>query len=233
MKDEYFKKREIEIETEKKEELNLSGEYFKRREIEKEIAKRKELDPSAKVDDLVEQIPPKREKTGWFILLLSFSSLIPVIGVVFGIIPLILGLLFKNWYHRKNILLISLIGITFNIILLIYMYYSSIASAKDKSIQKLNRIVKALDSYSQNHNTLPESLTDLINLEILKKTDYYDSYILNINRGRGKDFNFYYQKIDQTSFYLLSKGKDLKPFTKDDLLPTIKSKNNKLLVKEK
>ena len=146
------------------------------------------------------------------LLLIIFAALsfIPLIGVLFGIISIIISL-----YDFKRLKLISILGIS-GISLTIILYFGIVLFTKSniwnegkKRITEsaLNNIILELDIYKCKYNKYPDSLEEL--KRVNNKLIINEIYPSIINKHRKK---FYY-KSNCDTFELFSVGKDGKPFT--------------------
>lgn len=164
------------------------------------------------------------------VILVVFSALsfIPLIGVVFGIISLIIGLI--NFKRFKLIFILGASGIGFTILLfsiIVIVIQKIEKSGKvDQMLTQttemfLNNLSNELENYKCKYGSYPDSLeqikqrnslaviTDMYSAKTMKKTDI---------KKHKRVGNFYY-KVENDTFVLFSVGKDGIPFTKDDIFP--------------
>jgi hypothetical protein len=166
-------------------------------------------------------------------------SFIPMIGVLFGIIAIIWGLVTKRQGGRK-LANIGAGGIAFTVVIysgLFYFGFKRRGGVFDDlrvtlAESNLTQLVQAIEFYKAQQGKYPDSL------KVLKESLPANSMVF-VNdptdvKLKNEARNFYYELVDDTHYYLLGVGPDGKPFTSDDILPKVQvSPNGKvgLLIK--
>jgi hypothetical protein len=152
--------------------------------------------------------------------LLGLLCLIPIVGIVFGIILIFKGI-FK--FKSKLLIIIGAFGFVFNIGLCGTLFY--VLHTADFFSQKpfipysqgeLNNLTKNIEFYKIQYGTYPDSL------EQLKKdgTNISIDDVLQFGFGNDKKVHYNYKKVGN-KYLLFSSGLDKIPNTDDDLYPTI------------
>jgi hypothetical protein len=154
-------------------------------------------------------------------------SFIPMIGVLFGLIALIWGLVTKR-SGGKKLALIGTAGICFTVILYSALFYFAFVqrggvydNLRTRAAQNnLNSLVPVIEFYKISHGEYPETL------EVLKaslpKGSPNSLYVMDprIFDGRMKNSeDFYYRKVDSDHYYLRAVAPDGKPFSAGALVP--------------
>lgn len=184
-----------------------------------------------------------REKLGVFPFIIGSFSFIPLIGVLFGIIVIIWGLISKK-NGSKKLVLVGLGGIAFSVILYSTLFYFGFVQRggvydklrRNLSKTMINSLVQSIEYYKVQNGRYPESL------EVLRKSlpensfvSVYDPSIIKMSTDQKARF-YYYKIINNDHYYLLGLGPDKQPFTNDDIVPDVnagtKSKVG-LLIKSK
>jgi hypothetical protein len=153
-------------------------------------------------------------------------SYIPLLGVPFGLLAVIWGLV---TYKRggKALAVIGAGGIAFTVVLCAALFYFGLAQrggVADEMRAKMAEgailsLVQAIEFYKVQYGHYPESLAALrtsLPEQILEFA--FDPTDARVS-GRSRDF--YYERIDDDHYYLLGVGVDGQPFTHDDLLPKV------------
>lgn len=166
------------------------------------------------------------EKPGPFPFVIAGLSFIPLIGVFFGLIAVIWGII-KNKSGGKKIAFIGAGGILFTVVLysaLFYFGFVQRGGIYDKLRAKLSganitSLVQSIEFYKTQNGQYPESL------EVLQKSLPKNSFVFifdpaDIKLG-GSSRHYYYELVDNDHYYLLGIGPDGKPFTEDDILPQV------------
>ena len=171
----------------------------------------------------------KKQKLGAFPFVIGGLSFIPLIGVFFGIIAIIIGVISKK-VGRKALIIMGSLGICFTIIIYGSLFYFGTmkrGGVYDDLRLKLTQttitqLTQAVELYNVQNGRYP------ISLEELKQSLPENSMIFindpsSINRASKQEDSFYYKLSDNhKQYYLLSVGEDGQPFTEDDILPDIK-----------
>jgi len=183
----------------------------------------------------------EKHKLVGFPYVIGGLSFIPVIGVLFGIIAIIWGLVTKK-LGGKKLALIGTAGIAFTVVLYSGLFYFGVMQRggvyDDLRVKlaesNLTQLVQAIEFYKTQNGKYPDSL------KILKESLPTNSMVF-VNdptqiKAKGELQYFYYELIDENHYYLLGVGQDGKPFTSDDILPRVEvGPNSKvgLLIKGK
>lgn len=153
-------------------------------------------------------------------------SFIPGIGVLFGIIAVIWGLLTSKFRGRRLVAL-GLTGICIACIPHGILYYLGFvkkdgffAEANRSFTQRnLNSLVLGIEYYKIQHGYYPESLKDLREFSATTGSlDIYEHWSLG---PRAKPTPFFYQRVGSDHYYLRAVGPDRAPFTADDIAPSL------------
>ena len=168
----------------------------------------------------------EKEKLGTLPYVISGLSYIPLIGILFGLISIIWGLV-TNKSGGKKLALIGFGGIAFTIILYSSLFYFGLKERggvydelrTQLAQSNLLQTVQAIEFYKVQNGKYP------ISLEVLKESLPQGSMV-NLMDITDVSFEhqpryFYYELIDENTYYLLGLGVDNIPYTKDDILPTI------------
>jgi hypothetical protein len=167
-----------------------------------------------------------QEKLEAFPYVIGGLSFIPLIGVLFGIIAIIWGLVTKK-LGGKKLAIIGGCGVAFTIFLyscLFYFGFVKRGGVYDDLRAKLSesnlvQLVQAIAFCKTQHGNYPESLEMLKNsLPENSMVFVYDAS--DVKRG-GEPRYYHYELIDDVHYYLLGVGVDGQPFTDDDILPKI------------
>lgn len=156
-------------------------------------------------------------------------SFIPLIGVIFGVIAIILGVVnFKR--GGKNLIFIGIGGILFTIILyggLFYFGFIKKGGVFDELKYKvakhqLTTLVETIEFHKLMNGKYPESLEALAKSMPKDKPLFVHDPTQFNTFDKTKASYFYYELLDDgKTYYLLGVGPDKKPFTADDLLPEV------------
>jgi hypothetical protein len=153
------------------------------------------------------------------------ASFIPLIGVIFGIVAIVLGITKRAW----ALVWLGFAGIMFTVVIysaLFYFGFHQRGGVYDKmraqlAVTMLNGAVKDIEYYKLQHGHYPATLAELN----VKKTDGFPTMVFDptkLTSKPGSDPYFYYKLDPSGKFYFLrSVGPDGIPFTADDILPTI------------
>jgi len=170
------------------------------------------------------------------LIIFSALSFIPLIGIVFGIISVIIGL--TNFRRLKLIFILGISGIGLSILIFGYQFFIFHNMEKSGEVDRmriqttemfLNNLSNELVSYKLKNGVYPENLKSLERMNhSIVITDMFSKNIKgkfdeqNASKTNKKSSNYFY-KLEKDSFVLFSVGKDGKPFTKDDIFPHNKS----------
>lgn len=168
----------------------------------------------------------QQEKLSTFPFVIGGMSFIPLIGILFGLVAIVWGLVTKK-AGGKKLALIGVCGILLTIALysaLFYFGFVQRGGVYDDLRAKLSEttitsLVQSIEFYKTQNGKYPESL------EVLQKSLPKNSMVFvfdptDVKMG-GKPRYYYYQLIDSEHYYLLGVGPDGQPFTADDVLPKI------------
>ena len=173
----------------------------------------------------------EKEKLGTFPYIVAGVSFIPGIGIIFGVIAIVWGLLTKK-IGGKKLAIVGGCGIGLSVILYSSLFYFGFVQRggvyddlrAQLSKTTITSLVQAIEFYKTQNGSYPESL------EILSKSLPENSMVFvhdptNMQIG-GEPRYYYYQLEGASHYYLLGVGPDEKPYTKDDLLPDIDINEN-------
>jgi len=173
----------------------------------------------------------EQEKLGTFPFVIGGVSFIPGIGIIFGIIAIIWGLVTKK-LGGKKLAIIGACGIGFSIILYGSLFYFGFVQRggvyDDLRVQlsknTITSLVQAIEFYKTQNGQYPESL------EALRKSLPENSMVFvhdptDVQMG-GEPRYYHYELQDQDHYCLLGVGPDGQPYTNDDVLPNIEINQN-------
>lgn len=155
----------------------------------------------------------------WKLVLLGILAITPILG---GIISLGLLVLSLTIYRNKVLMIIGIIGILVTILFCFRLiYYGSHRGPFDQSRvitakERMRDIFREIELYKLSYGKYPDNLNELKNN--YPQLIIHDP-IQDVN-AKLSDHNFYY-KVIGSKYYFFSKGFDGKPFTKDDILPSM------------
>ncbi len=183
----------------------------------------------------------EEKKIGRFPFVLGGISFIPLIGVPFGIIVAIWGMV--KWNHGgKKLTFIGLGGIAFTVVLYGALFYFGFVQRggvyddlrAEMSKTNLTSLVQAIEFYKVQNGTYP---TDLQNL---KENLPENSFVFVFDSSKATSIDqeqlpFYHYELAENGekYYLLSTGPDDTPFTTDDIVPSVKGGNIGLIIDPK
>jgi len=161
---------------------------------------------------------------GWIPYVLAGISFIPCLGVPFGIVAIIWGIIKKAWV----VVLLGSLGIAFTVVLYGALFYLGMYQRggpydqlrAKMAVSMLNSTVKEIEFYKVQHGSYPKSLADL---DAQEKNGFVSSTDPTaIERKGPMDARFYYELDPSGKFYYVrSVGPDGIPFTADDILPSL------------
>ncbi|MGE5557700.1 MAG: type II secretion system protein G [Bacillota bacterium] len=167
----------------------------------------------------------KEESLGGGLYVLSGLSFIPLFGVIFGIISIIIGFLNKKRGGLKLVIM-GISGIIFTVLcysIAFYLIFVQRGGIYDKlrielTQRVLNDIVKTIEYNKIVNGNYPQSLMEL-GEKTGRKYVMYDPVIM---RFTSKQQIFNYELVNKgKNYYLFSSGIDGVPNTKDDIYPII------------
>lgn len=171
----------------------------------------------------------EKSKLGAFPYVVGGASFIPGIGVLFGVIAIVWGLVTSKRGGRK-LAIIGGCGIAFSIVLygaLFYFGFYQRGGVYDDlraqlSQSTISELVLAIEFYKAQNGEYPESL------EELKSSLPKDSLAMIADpaaiNSQSEYTNYYYERIDASHYHLLGRGVDGIPFTEDDIVPGVVQK---------
>ena len=167
------------------------------------------------------------DKYYWFGLL----TIIPVIGLLIGILLLRKAIILKN----RLLMFIGIFGIVFTIAfylgVLAYAKYSDFGKRKRSELAQmsLNRVVKDIEFYKTEIGSYPDSLEQLKTIDKmlfimdpLSQKGLFSSHLEYLH----------YLKIDSAHYTIFSAGTDQVPNTTDDVYPSLLNLRKTGLVKK-
>ena len=168
------------------------------------------------------------EKLGTFPYVIGGMSFIPLIGVLFGFVAIVWGLVTKK-QGGKRLAAIGAGGIGFSLVLygaLFYFGFAQRGGVYDDLRVKLaqtsiNSLVPSIEFYKTQNGKYPESLKVL--QESLPKESFVSAFDPTVVEFGGQPKYFFYERVGEDHYYLRGLGADGKPFTADDIVPHISS----------
>jgi hypothetical protein len=170
-------------------------------------------------------------KLGIFPFIIGGVSFIPGIGIIFGIIAIIWGLV-TNKRGGKKLAIIGSCGLGLSIILYGSLFYFGFVQKggvyDDLRVQlsksTITSLVQSIEFYKTQNGQYPKSL------EVLRKSLPENSLVLvhdptDVKLG-GEPRYYHYELEGSENYYLLGVGKDELPYTSDDVLPSIEVNQN-------
>ena len=168
----------------------------------------------------------EKEKLGVLPFVVGGLSFIPGIGIFFGIAVIVWGLVTKK-LGGKKLAVVGACGIAFSVALysaLFYFAFEKRGGVYDDlrakmAVSMLDALVPVIELYKTEHGAYPESLDELLkSLPQNSLVMIYDPTDVSLSKSGRR---FYYAKADGGHYYLLALGPDGKPFTADDIRPSI------------
>ena len=170
----------------------------------------------------------QHDKLGVFPYVIGGLSYIPGLGVLFGAIAIIWGLVTKK-LGGKKLALIGTGGIAFTVVLYSALFYFGFVQRggiydqlrTELAETHITSLVKAIEFYKIQNGKYPESIEAFVDslsegsMESLLVVD--PTYVHIDDEPR----YFYYELLDDDHYYLLGIGSDGQPFTDDDILPNV------------
>lgn len=166
------------------------------------------------------------EKLSTFPFVLGGISFIPGIGIIFGIVAIIWGLITKR-EGGKKLAIIGGCGVGFSAVLYLALFYFGFVQrggVYDDLRAKLGEstitsLMQAIEFYKTQNGQYPDSLETL--RKSLPKNSMVFVYDPTDVKISGEPRYFYYELKDKDHYYLLGVGPDGQPFTNDDILPKV------------
>lgn len=168
----------------------------------------------------------QQEKLGVFPFVVGGMSFIPLIGVLFGAIAIIWGLVTKK-VGGKKLAFVGASGIAFTVVLYTALFYFGMVQRDgiyDDLRLKLSEdlitsLVQSIEFYKTQNGNYPESLDALSkSLPQSGMVSIFDPSAVSVG---GKPVQYHYELADSKHYFLLGLGPDGQPFTPDDVLPKV------------
>jgi hypothetical protein len=164
------------------------------------------------------------KKLGAFPFVVAGLSFIPLVGLIFGAVAIVWGLLTRK-AGGKKLALVGGLGVGFTVLIygsLFYFGYAQRGGMYDFLRQKLaqsslNSLVQSVEFYKLEFGRYPVSLVEL--KESLPKDSFVSVFDPSDVRS-GKRY-FYYAVVDENHYYLRGLGADGVAFAKDNIVPEI------------
>ena len=176
----------------------------------------------------------KQKRLGCFPYVLGGLSFIPLVGVSFGIVVIIWGLI-KLKQGGWKLILLGACGILFTVVLYGTLFYKGFVerggiydTLRSQMAQPmLTDLVKEIEQYKIQNGKYPESLEELIpEKEPQSSIMIYDPAYVDLKMKEPR--LFYYELINEgKNYYLLSSGVDGTAFTEDDMHPIVSEEEMK------
>jgi hypothetical protein len=165
-----------------------------------------------------------REKLGAFPFVVAGLSFIPGIGLMFGGVAILWGLLTRK-AGGKKLALVGGLGIGVTVLLyggLFYFGFVQRGGIYDELRQRLaqttlNSLVQSVEFYKVEFGRYPVSLIEL--RESLPRESLVSVFDPSVVKF-GKRY-FYYSVVDENHYYLRGLGGDGVPFAKDNIVPQV------------
>ena len=174
-----------------------------------------------------------KRKAPLLLIIFSALSFIPMVGVFFGIISIIIGL--SNFTRLKLIFILGASGIGLTILIYGSLFFVQHELEKSGTFDKLrtqstemflNNLTIELQNYKCKYGRYPDSLEEVSKLnsmivitDIFNQNNAKNKFDKQKETLNDKKSGNYFYKLEKDSFILFSVGKDGKPFTEDDILP--------------
>ncbi len=173
----------------------------------------------------------EKEKLGTFPFVVAGVSFIPGVGIMFGIIAIIWGLVTKK-LGGKKLAIIGASGIGFSIILygsLFYFGFVQKGGVYDELRTELSKntitsLVQTIEFYKIQNGKYPKSL-ELLKNSLPENTMVFVHDPTDVQMGKEPQY-YHYELKDENHYYLLGIGSDKKPYTNDDVLPNVEINKN-------
>lgn len=157
-------------------------------------------------------------------------SFIPLIGIPFGLVAIIWGVVRSAW----GLACMGVAGILFSVVLygsLFYFGFHQRGGVYDElrgrmAVTMLNDLVKEIEFYKLQHGHYPAALSEFNTKDTKKPVFTMDPTAMQ--RGDAINAFFFYELEPEGKFYFLrSVGADGVPFTADDVLPSLSEEERK------
>jgi hypothetical protein len=183
--------------------------------------------PTARNPSMNATAKPTVEKLTATHYICGVLSFIPLLGILFGLIAIIMGFLAKM-RAGKWLALVGACGIAFTIALygsLIYFGFAQRGGMADEMRSNMTQTalytcVAYIELHRLQHGEYPASIQAL--RDAMPAGTMINTMDMSIIRLSGPPKDFYYQRSDDGAhYYLRGVGDDDQAFTADDILPTI------------
>jgi hypothetical protein len=169
------------------------------------------------------------QKIGTGSYVVAGLGFIPLIGIPFAIIAIILGGV--KWERGgKRLVVLGGLGIALTVLLYSTLFYKAFVErggVYDDLRSKLgqatiNDLVKSIEYYKMTNSHYPDSLMELQDASGKESlTLIYDPSVKTDFSSKKVPTFFYQLTADKTHYYLLGVGVDQKPLTSDDIVPNL------------
>ena len=149
-------------------------------------------------------------------------SFVPLVGVPFGVVAIILGITRRTW----SVVKMGAGGIAFTFIIYSSLFYVGVfhrggisdSLRADTAVKMMNTLVKEIEFYKLQQGYYPQSTSKLSPGDSYTVSTMFDPTCLERKSGQ-----YFYYELDPSGkfYYLRSVGADGVPFTSDDLLPSL------------
>ena len=170
------------------------------------------------------------EKLGCFPYILGGLSFIPLIGIFFGIIVILWGLI-KIRQGGWKLILLGFVGISFTVAVYGTLFYKGFVERggifdklRSQMAQPMHTdLIKKIEYYKLQEGAYPERLEELAPEDKQEAQSFIMIYDPTYTDLKMKEPRlFYYELINEgQNYYLLSSGPDGLPFTEDDIHPVV------------
>lgn len=150
------------------------------------------------------------------------ASFVPLLGVIVGIIAIAIGLGSRKTGGRL-LALLGAGGIAFSVLLYGSLFYFGFVQRggvydglrAQMAQSTINALVPQIEFYRLQHGSYPPSL------DALRKASPGQQMLPTFDPSTPLPRPFHYQRVGDDHYYLFGLGPDGKPFTADDLQPTV------------
>jgi hypothetical protein len=164
----------------------------------------------------------KSENIGGFPFVIGGLSFIPLVGVIFGLVSIVWGLISKKRNARK-LAAVGAAGIAFTVLIYGSLFYFGFVQRggiydhlrAELAQNLLNSLVPSIELYKLQYGSYPADLAEL--QAFLPKSSTI--FIADPMALDGRPRNFFYERVGTDHYYLRGVGQDGVPFTADDVLP--------------
>ena len=159
------------------------------------------------------------------------ASFIPFLGVPFGIVAIVIGVI-KRKVGGWTLIVMGSLGILFTVGLYGTLFYQGFVKRGgiydelrgELTKNSLATLVKEIEFYKLNKGSYPDALTALETDPSKGFVTIYDTS--SVKLGTTEPKLFHYEKVDENRYYLWSDGIDGIPDTADDVFPSVDTSEN-------